>query len=104
MTQIKLFVTAPEPSPPYQRHSRTSVEAATLIRPAVETARGRVLDALTAAGPAGLTDLEMQRRLMMDANTQRPRRVELVKAGLVVDSGKTRPTGNGRKATVWVAV
>jgi hypothetical protein len=43
----------------------------------------------------------MQAELQMQGSTQRPRRVELVRAGLVVDSGLRRRTFAGRSAVVW---
>lgn len=102
--QPSLFDAAtPTPYPPAQRHSPTSREAADAILPRADTLRRAVLDALQAA-PAGLTDEEMQDQIPMTASTQRPRRVELVEAGLVRDSGDTRPTRSGRKAVVWKAV
>jgi transcription initiation factor IIE alpha subunit len=59
----------------------------------------RVLE-LLAATPDGLTDEEMQTRLGMNPSTQRPRRIELARRGLVVEAG-TRKTASGRMATVW---
>jgi hypothetical protein len=49
----------------------------------------------------GGTDEELQDALGMNPNTQRPRRIELVERGLVRDSGRTRKTKSGRRATVW---
>jgi hypothetical protein len=88
--------------PPAQRHSRPSVQAAKEIEPLAGTLRARVLAELRAAGPEGLTDEELQERLAMGASTQRPRQIELFEAGLVRDSGRTRPAKSGRAATVWV--
>ena len=59
----------------------------------------RVLELLQAT-PGGLTDEEMQRRLGMNPSTQRPRRIELARRGLVVECG-TRRTASGRNASVW---
>jgi hypothetical protein len=92
-----------DPEPPAQRHSPTSVEAAAQIAPRAGTLRSVVLRALAAAGADGMTDEELQDRLAMGPSTQRPRRVELVQAGLVRDSGRTRSTRSGRQAVVWVA-
>ena len=86
---------------PYQSHSATSAEAAERAEPRSGTDRAKLLAILRDA-PDGLTDCEMQRWML--SSTQRPRRVELVRAGLVEDSGQTRPTISGRKATVWRAV
>lgn len=54
------------------------------------------------AGEAGLTDEEIGERTGLAGNTVRPRRLELEEGGLVCDSGRTRPTQSGRRATVWV--
>jgi predicted ArsR family transcriptional regulator len=59
----------------------------------------RVLELLQAT-PDGRTDEEMARRLAMNPSTQRPRRIELARRGLVVTCG-TRRTASGRNADVW---
>jgi len=89
--------------PPAQQHSATSKDAAERIKPSVHSLRAQVLIYLERRGPDGATDIEMQQALAMDGNTQRPRRIELVADGSVVDSGRTRRTDSGRQATVWVA-
>ena len=86
----------------YVRGSETSLEAAVRAEPAAGTQRRRVLDELR-AHPGGLTDDEMQTLLAMNPSTQRPRRIELVEAKLVKDSGAIRLTQSGRRAVVWVA-
>lgn len=88
---------------PSQSHSETSQDAARRIVPASVTLRARVLDSIRHAGSAGMTDDEIQTELKMNPSTQRPRRIELVAAGLVYDSLHTRPTASGREAVVWVA-
>lgn len=88
--------------PPHQRHSDTSLDAALSVAADVPNLRDRVLACLL-AHPDGLTDEEMQAALSMNPNTQRPRRVELIEAGLVEDSGARRLTVAGRKAVVWRA-
>ena len=87
---------------PYQRRSATSRAAAKAIEPRTGTDRARVLAYLRGCGDAGATDEEIQTRLPMAANTERPRRVEL--KGLIKDSGRTRVTASGQQAVVWVAV
>lgn len=87
---------------PHQPHSVTSGEAAARIAPARASLRARVLELLRAT-PGGLTDEEIQRALAMNPSTERPRRIELVERGEVVDSKATRPTLSGRPATVWAA-
>jgi hypothetical protein len=90
---------------PYQAHSETSREAAELIEPSSSTLRGRVYAFVSECGEEkGATDDEMQVALRMNPSTQRPRRVELWRAGLVRDSGVKRPTRTGRRAVVWVVV
>lgn len=88
----------------YVRGSETSKEAAIAAEPNAGTQRRLVLDALRWQRTFGLTDHEMQEDLQMNPSTQRPRRVELVKAGLVKESGRFRLTPSGRRAVVWVAV
>jgi len=90
-------------APPYQAHSETSQAAAEAIEPDVATLRGQVLAHLRSCGVKGATDDEMQVALDMNPSTERPRRIELWRAGLVERSGRTRPTRSGRLAVVWVA-
>lgn len=89
--------------PPAQAHSPTSQAAARQIRPDASRLRGRVLGLLLERGEQGATDEELQLALSMNPSTERPRRIELVEAGAVRDSGRTRPTRSGRKAVVWQA-
>lgn len=91
------------PSPPFQRHSTTSREAAASKVETAPTERGRVLAFLRACGIVGATDDQMQIMLEMNPSTQRPRRVELVEMGHVFDSGVKAKTRTGRNATVWRA-
>lgn len=63
----------------------------------------RILAHLVEYGAYGSTDEEMQFALSMTGNSERPRRVELVRKGLVRASGQTRPTDAIGKATVWIA-
>jgi hypothetical protein len=65
------------------------------------TQRQQILEEV-ASSMGGMTDDEIQRALKLDGNTERPRRCELVKAGLLTDSGRARLTRSGRRATVWV--
>jgi hypothetical protein len=90
--------------PPFQRHSVTSREAALAFHHQAPTLRARVWRALEAASRderAGLTDREAAELLDEQADSVRPRRVELMRFGLVVDGGRTRRTPSGRRATVW---
>jgi hypothetical protein len=83
--------------------SITSAKAADSLGPATLNALQRQVLELLAATPDGLTDEEMQTRLGMNPSTQRPRRIELARRGLVVEAG-TRRTASGRMATVWKAI
>lgn len=87
--------------PPYQAHSETSRLAALAYASKASTAREKVFRTFERS-PGGLTDEEVQTLLGMSANTQRPRRVELERKGLVCDSGSTRETSAGQLAVVWV--
>lgn len=60
----------------------------------------RVLAYLEQHGPA--TDEEIATGLGMNPSTERPRRIELARAGLIAEAG-TRRTISGRNATVWQA-
>jgi hypothetical protein len=91
-----------DPAPPYQRHSRTSKAAAAAIIPKATKLQTQVLDELKRRGSMGATDQELQKALGMLLQTELPRRVELVRAGLVKDSGRKRKTTSGRGAVVWV--
>jgi hypothetical protein len=82
-------------------HPATSTEAARRTLPRSGTQRRRVLDALREVHPRGLTDEDLQARLGMAANTERPRRVELVRDGWAEDSGDRRDTAGGSPSIVW---
>lgn len=84
-----------------QRHSETSVAAAEAIKPRRYNLRERVLETLTIMGP--MTDQELQAAMDLPGSTERPRRVELVRMGLVRECGRRRQQ-NGRMATIWEAV
>jgi len=92
---------------PYAKGSSTSKAAAVAILPKMGPKRRLVYDCILeySMNPKykGLTDEEAQRILHMTANTQRPRRGELVEAQLVKDSGVERKTLSGNPATVWIA-
>jgi transcription initiation factor IIE alpha subunit len=85
---------------PAVRGSVTSAAAADSLTPATLNAMQRRVLELLQATPDGLTDEEQQTRLGMNPSTQRPRRIELARRGLVVEAG-TRQTASGRMAVVW---
>jgi len=88
--------------PPAQAHSETSQAAARAIDPYAVGLRAQVYFAIARAGADGLTDLEVEAKTGLAGSTVRPRRVELVRLGLVHDSGRTRKTKSGREATIWI--
>ena len=83
-----------------------------LFRPTSQQTRESIADAprvremiwafLEREGDRGGTDAEIQEALGIDGNTERPKRLELFRAGQIHDSGRTRPTPSGRDAIVWV--
>jgi hypothetical protein len=103
MEQMDLFAARESKPLKYVRSSQTSLEAAIAAEPRAGTQRRRVLDLLREYPATGLADHEMQGLLGMNPSTQRPRRIELVEAGLVKDSGNHRLTDSGKRAVVWVA-
>ncbi len=88
-------------SPPYQRHSVTSLEAAEAIKPRLSDLQSQVLAFISMS--RGATDEEIARGLKLNPSTARPRRIELVGKGLIREAG-TRKTASGRAAVVWRAV
>ena len=91
------------PPAPAQAHSETSKAAAASMRKTRGWIMQRVLDCIRGAGGNGLTDEEIQLRLDLQGNTERPARVALVAQGGVVDSGNKGRTAAGRSAVLWVA-
>ena len=85
----------------------TSVAAAERLMGRTGTKRREVYELIRDwpwAGPGpGMTDEEIAATLNMNPSTVRPRRLELVEAGLVRDSGRTRKTRSDREAIVWIA-
>lgn len=77
----------------------TSRQAAQTVRNP-DADRERIYQALVNVWPGGYTDQELQDKLAMAGDTQRPRRGELQKAGRIKPQG-TRTTKAGKAATVW---
>jgi hypothetical protein len=81
--------------------SVTSAQAAdSLDAHALNAMQQRVYAYLVGCGAHGATDEEIQRGLGMNPSTQRPRRIELARRGLIVEAG-TRRTASKRAAVVW---
>jgi hypothetical protein len=90
--------------PPARRNAPpgTSDAAAERIMPHAPDARGRILAFIASRGPDGATDDEGETALGIRCQSYTPRRGELARLGLVVDSGRRRPTGSGCPAAVWI--
>lgn len=84
-------------------HGETSHDAADKIT-SISGRQRRLVFELIAASECGMTDEEMQLQSGLSPSSQRPRRVELVEGGHIVDSGARRKTKSGREAVVWVRV
>lgn len=82
---------------------QTSVEAADKALGRSGNQRHRVYNFIASQGPQGATDDEGMEELGLRGNSYHPRRLELVQAGLVEDSGERRPTVSGNAAIVWRA-
>ncbi len=83
--------------------SLTSRQSARATEPRMSRTRRMVFDEITKRKMAGATDEEISDRTGLPENTVRPRRGELVKDLLVVNSGRVRLTSYKNKAIVWVA-
>ncbi len=94
-----LFASAAARAPAVQ-HSITSMQAADSIDAKTLNALQRSVLEVLRQEPAGLTDEEIAGRLQMNPSTERPRRIELARRGLIVEAG-TRRTSSGRNAVVW---
>ena len=66
--------------------------------------RRLVYEFILERGEHGATDQEVQRALDLPSQTECPRRWELVKGGLVENSGQRRRTMSQRSAVVWTAI
>jgi len=81
----------------------TSEKAAESVDPTTARAqRQRILDLLI-QHPEGLTDGQIEDMTGIDDNAVRPRRWQLVRDGLVFNSGETRVYGMHKAAVVWKA-
>lgn len=81
----------------------SSYDAALRVQPRSGSQRAKVLAELMeweGLGYTGRTDVQLQTGLKMSPNTERPRRVELVRGGWVKDSGE-RVKHAGRSHVVW---
>ena len=96
-------------APKLPRNPRpTQVKAAERVAPRMFTQRARVLSIIREYSQfevnPGITDEAIADALCMSLNSVRPRRLELLEAGWVKDSGRTRKTRSGSDAIVWCYV
>lgn len=97
-------LTALPPIPPAHHNAPpgTSQIAARRTVSRAPTQRARVHALIRESGADGLTDDEGEALLGLCPQSYTPRRGELVKCGLVVDSERRRNTGSGCPAAVWI--
>jgi hypothetical protein len=91
------------PLAPHNAPAGTSGVAANRIAGYAAKQRADVLAVIVKAGAFGATDADIETATGIRAQSVSPRRGELRALGLVVDSGRRRPTPRGRPAAVWVA-
>jgi len=108
MQQLALFdaprkpvIPIDKPAAPFAPGSATSQAAAAAIAPKARDIRQRVLMFIRSRREYGSTDQELCEALDLASDSGRPRRCELVAAGLVTDCGMTRLTKSGHRAIVW---
>lgn len=87
-------------SPPFVTGSPTSEAAAEEIKPSAGNLRERVYESIAQHSPHGITDEEIANCAMLNPSTARPRRVELQRAGRVIQVGEGK-TAAGRRAALW---
>jgi len=80
----------------------TSTIAAHRIAGHAAKQRSEVFGVILREGARGATDAEIEAVTGIRAQSVSPRRGELRTLGLIVDSGKRRPTPSGRPAAVWI--
>lgn len=85
---------------PAQQHSMTSMQAADSLDAKALTRLHRLVLDFLRGRPDGATDEEIASGLGLNPSTERPRRIELARRGLVIEAG-TRKTASKRNATVW---
>lgn len=82
----------------------TSIDAHESIKPLKPRIRDQVLKLVKQSGSVGVIDEQLIAALPNYAESSvRTRRSELVEAGLVISSSRTRRTSSGRESIVWVA-
>lgn len=92
--------------PPFRHNAPkgTSEVAAQMIASRTPNQRARIYRAILSSGSHGLTDDEGETQLDIFSASYSARRGELVKLGLIRDTGNRRLTQRGCPAAVWAAV
>lgn len=85
---------------PAQQHSVTSMAAADSMNRSTLNRLQRLIYDYVSDQPGGATDEEIAAACGLNPSTERPRRIELQRRGLLVEAG-TRKTASGRMACVW---
>lgn len=88
---------------PPSNNTDTSNMAAKVVAPKFNERAERMYKMILDKGVDGVTDEEGQVALSMSGNSYRPVRGNLVKLGMVVDSGRKRDTVTGNPAKVWIS-
>jgi hypothetical protein len=89
----------------HDRTGQTRREARRRNEPFAGDQRGEILAYIQSQGRRGASDLEIRAHFdgVICADSLRARRVELMRAGDVVDVGKRRRSPSGRPVIVWIA-
>jgi hypothetical protein len=87
---------------PYNNGTLTSQAAAESVRLCVKSQAARVWGFIDSQGEHGATDKEIQAGLQLDGNSQRPRRVWLMRNGFVKPKGTPCEHAVRERSIVWV--
>jgi len=79
----------------------TSRAAAQAILALLPTLQQAVYAYAYGCGPDGFTDIDLAIHFRSYSSTYRTRRSELTRAGLIMDTGRTRILHTGRSAIIW---
>ena len=83
---------------------RTSLEALLKVEPHIGSINRAVYAYIDSCGTDGATDYEIEMNTHIEGNSVRPSRGALVKAGQIMDTGRTRKNHKGNECIVWVAI
>ena len=83
---------------------RTSLDALRKVEPHIGSINRAVYAYIDSCGCDGATDYEIEMNTHIEGNSVRPSRGALVKAGQIMDTGRTRKNHKGNECIVWVAI